>query len=476
MTEASPVESSPLTRRRLLGLLLVAAQAPLGSTMIATVLPELALDVETDPALLTHLLASSYLLVGIILQSPGGRLGDIFGHVRIFSVGQTLIVLGALVGTLAQDAVLLTAARVLMAAGGAFAVPAVIALLRLHVPPERRARVFGQIGAVMGFAAALGPTLGGVLLEWFDWRAIFFVSLPLVLLAAVLQLGLRGAVRARSRHFAVRDTMRELARFDWSGTALQAAAIAAVVVGATLAQQPLWAGAWFAAGGLLFALFVVVELRRNQPVVDPRLFRLKSYTAGSLLIGFQNLAMYGLLFQMPHIYKQLHDVTPTALGAVLFAMMGGMVVGAPLGGRLADRFGTRWIAMIGTILTVVGVALLVDVEALQTPLDALAGLVLVGFGIGLAGAPAQAAAMSAVPAERSGMAAGLMTTMRYLGGMVGMSIFGILLAGEAITEPAGHRTLMYLYVASFAVSVALTWLLPRKGYTASKPEQSQAGS
>jgi len=172
----------------LTGMLLAAAMAPLGSTMIAIALPMIGSDIGADAPDLTQWLVSTYLITSIALQSPGGKLGDLLGHGRALVVGLSLVAVGGLLGLLAGSLHLLGVARILMASGGAATVPATMAILRNQTPPDRRARVFGFLGATLGLAAAAGPLLGGELTARFGWRAVFAANLPVAALSLVLVL------------------------------------------------------------------------------------------------------------------------------------------------------------------------------------------------------------------------------------------------------------------------------------------------
>ncbi|MGE0432432.1 MAG: MFS transporter [Planctomycetota bacterium] len=445
-----------LSRRRLAGLLLAAALTPLGSTMIAVALPGIAIDLQADAATLTMLLATSYLLVGIVLQSPGGKLGDLFGHARIIAIGEGVFLLGAVAGLLAADAVLLTASRMLMAAGGALVIPGVVALMRVHVPAERRSAVFGWIGAVMGLSAAIGPPLGGYLVEHFGWRSIFFIGIPVVAAATLLH----GPIWQRPP---VIDAMaRRRPRLDWIGMGLQLVALPLLVIAARM-PSALAAGLAIGGGLVLLVVFVLYELRATEPVIDPRLFRTRAFAAGTVIVGLQNLAMYGLLFQVAQLFKHLRDVPPAETGRMLFAMMIGMVVGSPLGGLLSERIGARLTAFGGALITIAGMCWLLDVSALLAPLDAVPGLLMLGLGLGLTNTPCQAAAMNAIRKEQSGMASGVMSTVRYLGGTAGITAIGILLVGDAMNRESAHHEMFVLFLVSLIASALLTLLLPGRG-------------
>jgi MFS family permease len=194
---------------------------PLNSTMIAVAVPDIAAEVDAPPGTVTQALVATYLVAAIALQSPGGKLGDRIGQWRAFGFGQVLLALGAIAGFLAPTLWLLTASRVLMAAGGAIVVPATVALLRTELPEHRRGRAFGIFGSVMSLAAGIGPLVGGELVGWFGWPSIFLVNLPILVLSAAL---------AASAHH--EPTPRRPTRFDWAGSVLLAGALVCLVLAA----------------------------------------------------------------------------------------------------------------------------------------------------------------------------------------------------------------------------------------------------
>ena len=165
---------------RLVAACLSASLMPLNSTMIAVAVPDISDEFGRDPALVTQALVTSYLIAAVVLQSPAGKVGDRIGHARMLAIGQVLVAAGALVGFLAPSLGLLIVARMLMAAGGAALVPSTLALLRHELPPERRGRAFGAFGATMALSAALGPVVGGELVQAFGWPSVFAANLPVL--------------------------------------------------------------------------------------------------------------------------------------------------------------------------------------------------------------------------------------------------------------------------------------------------------
>jgi EmrB/QacA subfamily drug resistance transporter len=430
---------------------LAAALMPLNSTMIAVALPQISDEFRHDPALVTQALVTSYLVAAVVLQSPAGKLGDRLGHPRMLLIGQLLVALGALVGYLAPSLGLLVAARILMAAGGAVLVPATVALLRHELPPDRRGRGFGAFGAVMALAAALGPLLGGELVHVFGWRSVFVANLPvLVVSAGLAALAGQPAVDARPQ---------AAPRFDWVGSGLLAAGLSGIVLG--LRPDGDHAVVLLVVGFALLVPFAVWEQRASDPVVAFSLFRSVPFSAGTLLIAVQNLVMYALLFEVPLIAAPLFGLDSRGTGLLLVCLMLAMVVVSPIAGRLVDRVGARGIGLVGSGLTLVGIVLLASND-LTTPGQVAVPLALLGAGLGLATPAAQSASISAAPPDRTGMAAGVGSTMRYLGGLVGVAVLSLLLdvQGGRSEIVSDHRMLMVVFGAALVVGLISAALLP----------------
>jgi EmrB/QacA subfamily drug resistance transporter len=443
-------EESTLSPRTLLALGLTTVLVPLNSTMIAVALPSIGRDFDAGLGTLSQWLVTSYLLVGIVLQSPGGKLGDVWGHRRVLAAGQALFALGALTGFFARHVALLSLARMLMATAGAVITPAAMALLRNGLPVDRRARAFGLFGAMMSLAAAMGPMLGGELVSRLGWSFIFLVNLPLLFVSVVLTRGEPPAEPIPTQRPA----------FDLVGSVLLGAGLALIVLG-TKSPGP-WNLALPAVGLGVLGVLYRWERRQSHPVIDFQLFRSRPFSAGSAIIALQNLAMYGLLFQLPYLFTQRFGEDTGRTGRTLLAMMAMMTLGTPLGGRLSERLGARTTAVSGALLGVVGMALL-GLRTVDSPNEALVPLMLLGFGLSLGNAPSQAAAMSGVDRARSGMAAGVMSTTRYLGGVVGIAILGAVLSqGVAAATERQHHTAMAFFGVSLALSAAAGLALPRR--------------
>lgn len=419
--------------------------------MIAVALPDISTEFEANPAVVTQALVTSYLVAAIVLQSPAGKIGDRISHTRMVAIGQVLVAAGALLGYLAPSLAWLTVARILMAGGGAVLVPATVALLRRTLPPQLRGRAFGAFGAVMALAAALGPLVGGALVDAFGWPSVFIANLPVLAVSVGL-----GALAGRVASSEVRAAR---SRFDWLGSILLAGALSSLVMG--LRPEGGHAVALLAAGVVLLVPFALWEQRAADPVIAFFLFRSATFSAGTVLIAVQNLVMYALLFEVPLIAQELLDLDARGTGQLLVSLMLAMVIVSPVGGRLVDRVGARAVALAGSASALAGIVVLARVD-LTTVGQIAVPLAFLGAGLGLATPAAQSASTTAAPAEHAGMAAGIGSTMRYLGGLIGVAVMSVLLDvnGTRAAVVAEHRTLMAVFAVALLVGLVCAALLP----------------
>lgn len=439
--ESAQTEPSPLTTRELVALGLSVALVPLNSTMLAVAMPAIARDLRVPSEALTQGLVASYLLVGIVLQSPGGKLGDGIGHGRALGLGQLVFALGAIVGFVGRAMLPLEIARGLMAAGGAVMVPSAFALVRSRAPANAQAKAFGAFGAVMGVAAAIGPLVGGEIVGRLGWPSLFAVNAPPVLVAALL---------ARSRE---KEPKRAMPRFDLLGSALLGVGLCLAVIGLR-SQRFVMAGL----GAIVVVLFFFWERRAKTPVIDPSLFRTRAFATGVSVVGLQNLAMYALLFELPIVLSRAFEADAKTSGRTLLALTLAMVTGSMTSGRVVARLGERGCALLGSSVALFGMLVLAW-RPLSGAGDLIWGLLPLGVGIGLSTPALQAAAMAAIDRGRSGMAAGVSSTARYLGGVIGVGLVSSLLHGD---EPlVAHRSATRVLALVLVVGLGAASLLPK---------------
>lgn len=439
------------SRPRLVAAVLAATLMPLNSTMIAVALPEISDDFARDPALVTQTLVTSYLIAAVVLQSPAGKIGDRIGHSRMLLIGQGLVAAGALLGYLAPSFWVLTVARILMAGGGAVLVPSTVALLRRDLPAERRGRAFGAFGAAMALAAAMGPIVGGELVQAFGWPGVFAANLPVLAVSAALSV-LAGVVPREPSGATAVD-------FDWFGSVLLTAGLSAMILG--LRPDEDQTALLVTVGIGVLALFAMWERRVPDPVVAFSLFRSAHFLGGTVLIAAQNLVMYSLVFEMPLLAAALFDLDARGTGRLLVSLMLAMVITSMVAGRLADRLGARALAIAGSLVALLGIAGLAWVD-LSATWQLVAPLATVGVGLGLATPAAQSASITAVAAEQAGMAAGVASTMRYLGGIAGIALLSLVLdvSGTRADVSSQHRELMVVFAGALVIGLVCAAMLP----------------
>jgi EmrB/QacA subfamily drug resistance transporter len=429
-----------------------AVLAPLNSTMIAVALPNIADDLGGGAAA-TGWLVTAYLIAMASLQPVAGRLGDRLGRRHLILGGLIGFGLTSLGATVASSLPLLILFRVGQAVSGAVVLPNGDALLRAIVPDARRAGRFGMIGSAIGLAAAVGPPLGGVLVSTVGWRVMFAVNLLLVLPALLL------GWRCIPRNTGPRESGRGGA-FDWPGALMLSMILVGLAAllsrgGAVVSGQ----AAMFAVATLVvvLAVFLRRELRHPEPVLQLRFFGRPAFAAATGAVGLSNLAMYSVLLALPLVWARAGHAS-VQIGSMLGVMAVAMVVGAPIGGHLADRFGRRWPTVCGLAALTLG-AVQVALTAESTPSASLLGLAALGGGLGLATPGLQVSALEAVERRHAGAASGAYSTSRYLGSIVGSA----LLAGLAGASTADSVASIFIAVVAAAMIATLLALgLPHR--------------
>ena len=421
--------------------------APLNSTMIAVALPRIMADLGIGVGR-AGVLVTAYLIAMAAVQPLGGKLGDRLGRRPLLLGGLALFAVASCGAALAPTYPLLLGFRVLQAVAGALALPNGVALVRQLVPPERRASRFGLIGATTGFAAAVGPPLGGLLVGLLGWRAIFSANLALI--APALLLGWR-AIPVRERRPGGQP-------FDLGGAVLLTLLLGsgAGLLVASRRGLPSWSLALGGAALLgLAAAFLRRELHHPDPIVPPRLYRHRAFAAASGAVALSNLAMYVTLLAIPQLLAGHAGWSDVKVGLVLTTLSAAMVLCAPLGGRIADRRGRRWPVVGGlTLLTVGLLPLALTAGELAAPV-LLGSLGLAGVGLGLSSAGLQTSAVESVGLAETGAASGLFSTSRYLGSIVGSSVMAGLL-GAAPGGRQGFAAVFLMVVLGAAASAIIS--------------------
>ncbi|MEU1668492.1 MFS transporter [Streptomyces sparsogenes] len=424
---ARPAAGPPEVRRLpLLAICLGYFLVILDVTVVTVAVPRIAADLGAGHGVLQWVVDGYTLAFAGLLLLCGG-LGDRLGHRRVFLAGLGVFTAASAGCALAPTAAVLVGARLVQGAGAAMMVPASLALLgELHPEPAARARAFGVWGGIAGSAAAAGPVLGGLLVWGVDWRAVFFLNIPVGVFAVVL-------TRRRVPAPKVSEG-RERRPLDVAAQLCAAAGVAALTAGLNEAGgrgwgDPLVLGC-LAAAPLAGALFWRLERRAAAPALPPRLFAGFRFPACLAVGVLLNLGFYGLLF-LTTVYFQWHrGFDPLGTGLALLPMGAMAALGSPLSGRLAARVGTRAPVVAGLLIGAAGL-LGWCAAGPHTPYGLLLpALLAAGFGTSLAMPSATVAAMEAAPEEVRGAASGAFNAARQLGSAIGVALFGTLLAAS----------------------------------------------
>ena len=438
-------------RTILVTVVLGAMLAPLNSTMITVALPTLLGDFGRSLVWGSWIVAS-YLVAMAAFQPLGGSLGDRYGRQRLFLIGLMLFLVATVVAALSWSIEVLIAARTVQAVAGATAIPNSTALVRSLIVPERQGRAFGTVASALALAAGLGPPVGGVLTAALGWRWIFAANILLIAPALILGLRLPAVSSATST-----------GRFDLRGAALLICGLVSLVLALTVWRLP---GVPLVLAPVLGLLAVGTSLalvlhtgRSPKPVLNLALFRARGFTPAVTTVLLSNLTMYTLLLSLPVFLVGWGNWGDEHVGLLLAGLSLPMVFFSPLGGRLSDRSGRRLPAFSGTVLIALGTLPFLAIAPFWSWPLYLAPLFLLGIGSGLSIASLQATAIETVSLGQAGQAAGLFSTMRYLGSILGSSVMTAVLSGS--TPPVDNFRFLYAALFLSACGAIITaWGLP----------------
>ncbi|MBI3085878.1 MAG: MFS transporter [candidate division NC10 bacterium] len=385
--------------------------APLDSSIVNTVLPLIAREFAAD-VLLIEWVILAYLLSLSSLLLIGGRLGDLFGDKRLYVSGFALFTLSSMLCGLATGVETLIAARVLQAIGGAMLIAIGPAILTRAFPAWQRGRALGIQASVVYLGLSVGPGLGGAIASVLGWRWVFFINLPI----GIVAIGVALAVLRTGR------PMAGPTGFDFTGAASFMGTLFCFVF--ALSRGAAWgwtsravwvAGAAAAAGAILFCS---TELRSPQPFFDLRLFSHRLFANTTA-------------FLTPFFLIQGYRMTPAHAGSLLMTMPLVMAVVAPVSGWLSDHIGSRIPTVTGMACLAGGMWLLARLDLSASDHQIALRLALAGLGIGLFTSPNNSAIMGAVPQGYQGLASGIVATARSLGMVLGVAVSGSLFGAEA---------------------------------------------
>ena len=421
------------------GLMLVMLLAALDSTIVATALPTIVGDLGG----LNHLswVTSAFLLAQTAVTPIYGKLGDLYGRKRVLQSAVTLFLIGSALCGLAGGMTELIAFRAVQGLGAGGLIVLTQAVIGDVVPPRERGKYQGLFGAVFGVASVAGPLLGGVIVQATSWRWIFYVNLPLGLVALAVLGRTLPATKGRSRP-----------AIDYLGAGLLAGALSSIVLVASLGGTawPWGSGQTVLVGALgviLLGLFAVAERRAKEPVLPPKLMHNRVFVVASTLSLIVGFAMFGSITFLPLYFQTVDGATPTGAGLRLLPMMVGLLITSILSGQLISRRGRyRMFPIFGTAVMAIGLFLLSRLDVGTSTLTSAVYLLILGIGLGSVMQVLVLAVQNAVDYAILGAATSGVTLFRGMGGSLGAAVFGTIfssrLAGELrglFSGPLAHQ-------------------------------------
>jgi len=375
---------------------------------------------------------NAYLLMLGALVLVGGVLGDRLGQRTVFTWGLVVFTLASVVCGLAPQAGVLIAARAAQGIGAALLVPSSLAIIAAVYPEAERGKAIGIWAAAGAITTAIGPVLGGWLVDAVSWRAIFFINAPLAIAAVMLA------------HSAVPNQRNGGAeRLDWPGAILAIAGLAlltwALIAWPDRASNAIVVGTALALGIAALVLFVVVEARSHAPMVPLKLFRSRDFFGANLVTLLLYFALGGALFFLPFNLIRAHGYSATAAGASLlpFSILMGAL--SPTAGALATRFGARLMLTVGPAVAALGLALLaIGAATADYWRGTFPAIAVLGLGMTIAVAPLTSTVMGAVPAAQAGVASGINNAIARMASLLAVAVLGLLFRAPVdASTPAG---------------------------------------
>ncbi|MBW7458747.1 DHA2 family efflux MFS transporter permease subunit, partial [Paenibacillus sepulcri] len=402
----------------------------LDSTIVNTALPSIQQSFGLGVSGLQWLL-DIYVLAFACMLMTAGTLGDLFGRKKLFIASLAGFTLSSVVCALAPNVGTLFAGRVLQGLFGSAVIPMSLALITVLYPlPAARARAVGLWAGIGGLALAGGPIIGGLLIDSIGWESIFWINVPIGILAVIIL-----AMKLKVQEVTVNK------RIDFIGQVLFILGIAALTFALIQGSSEGWGSLLiigsFAVSVLCLVLFYLWEHSCSYPMLPPDFFRNRIFIMACLVNLLSFFGMFGVMFLMTLFFQTINQLTPTETGIRFLALTGAIMIGSYVTPRIYSRIGTRTTIIIGAFMTAGGLLGLLNVG----PGSGFAAygwpMMLIGLGVSLAGAPATMVLLSSVPLERAGAASGASQTFRQVGSIFGIALSGSILLYRMKTEVPG---------------------------------------
>jgi EmrB/QacA subfamily drug resistance transporter len=429
----------------------------LDNTVVNVALPSIQDDLHTSIAGLEWTVNAYTLAFGVLLVT-GGRLGDIFGRRRVFLMGVMLFAASSAFIGFSQSSAWLIGGRAIQGVGAALMMPATLSIITNAFPPHERGKAIGTWAGVSALALAIGPVLGGLLVERVSWQSIFFINLPVAAGALAVTL------------FATRESRDEtvVPKVDVAGIAALTAGLTALTLALVEAGAWGWGSArilaLFALAAAGLAVFTRIERRVPVPMVDFSFFGSRTFLATNIVAFIVSFSMLGMFFFLTLYMQKILGYSPLEAGVRFLPTTLLVIVVAPIAGRLTDRIGPRPLLTAGLALVAVSLGWQSFLTATSGFGFLLPGFALMGIGIALVMSPMSTAAMNAVDQTKAGVASGILSMNRMIGGTLGVAVLGTFIGQTAsradFVDSLGHGLLIGALVAAAGAVVAWKLVSP----------------
>jgi EmrB/QacA subfamily drug resistance transporter len=425
----------------------------LDNTIVNVALPSIQRDLDIGISELEWVF-NGYALTFGVLMLTGGKLADLLGRRRIFIAGLVIFTLASLFCGLATSAGWLIGARVVQGAGSALMNPATLSIITATFPPRQRGMAIGIWAGVSAMALAIGPLVGGLITEHWSWNWIFFINVPVGILAIIVT----RLVVDESR-----DTSAGQ-RLDLPGLMTSAVALFALTYALIEANNYGWTSArilgLFAVAIVGFVAFVLLEKHQRAPMLDLDLFRNGTFAGANSVMLLVGLAMFGVFFYNSLFIQNVLGFSAVQTGASFLPMTVLIIIVAPIAGKFSDRVGSRWLVGVGMVLLSASLFIFSRLDATSNFWDILPGLLIGGFGMAIVMTPITAAAMGSVPIDKAGVGSAVLNSMRQVGGSLGIAVMGAIVAASATGQPGTPESLQgfvtgYQHALEVAACIAL---------------------
>ncbi|WP_460000477.1 MDR family MFS transporter [Paradesulfitobacterium aromaticivorans] len=419
------MKNNPRRKVLLVGLLIALLFASLDQTIVGTAMPRVVADLQGLDIFVW--VTTAYMLSSTTVVPIAGKLADIFGRRIMYVLGIFIFMLGSALAGQAQSMTELILSRGLQGLGGGVMMPMAMTIVGDMFPPSQRGKWQGIMGAVFGLSSIVGPTIGGWIVDHASWRWVFYINLPVGLLAAVfIFLGLSGE-----------NYKKDHVSIDYAGAITLIIGTASLLLGLSLGGKDYPWGSWqiigfFAVALIFITAFILIEKKAKDPILSLSLFENRVFTSVNIVGFFMGFGMFGAIMFLPLFLQGVVGVSATKSGNTMIPMMAAMMITSILGGKLITKIRFRTQLAAGMSIMSIGFYLLSTLTADSTTLTAMSYIVVLGMGMGLVMPTITIAVQSVFPPSQRGVVTSATQFFRSIGSTLGMTILGVVMNHRSI--------------------------------------------